>query len=54
MPLITLPPVQEQATPADVEMAAEEVAMEETEGEDVLGDVQMMFGKDKKYLMEGQ
>ncbi len=56
VPLPVLPPVQEQAAPAEVEMAveeAEETAMEEPE-EDVLGDTQVMIGKDEKDLMAGE
>ncbi len=52
MPLITLPPVQEQVAPEEVEMVAEEVAMEEQEEEDVLGEVQALT--DLKDLMESQ
>ncbi len=48
--LPVLPPVPEQAVPANVEMAAEEPEEEE----DVLGDAQMMFGKKEKELMEGE
>ncbi len=44
-----LPPMPEQAAPADVEMAAEE-----PEEEDVLGDAQVMFGKKEKDLTEGK
>ncbi len=50
-------PVQEQAAPADVEMAVEETeetAMEEPEEGDVLGDAQVLFGNDEKDLMQGK
>ncbi len=47
LPVLT--PVPEQAAPADVEMAAEE-----PEEEDILGDAQVMFSKKEKDLMEGE
>ncbi len=49
-----LPPLPEQVAPVDVEMAAEEVATEETEEEDVLGEAQALFGKKEKDLTEGE
>ncbi len=52
-----LPPMMEQATPADVEMAVEEteeMAVEEPEEGDVLGEAQLMFGKKEKNLMPGE
>ncbi len=55
--LLVLPPMPEQAAPADVEMAAEETeetATEEPEEEDVLGDVQVLFGKEEKDLTQGE
>ncbi len=44
-----LPSVPEQDAPADVEMA-----VEETEEEDIVGDAHMMFGKKGKDLMDGE
>ncbi len=44
-----LPPVLEQAAPVDVEMATEE-----PEEDDVLGDVQVLFGKKEKDLTKGE
>ncbi len=52
-----LPPVLEQAAPADVEMAeeeTEETATEEPEEGDVLGDAQFLFGKKDNDLMQGE
>ncbi len=46
--------MQEQAALDEVEMAAEEVAMEEPEGEGVLGEAQALYGKDEKDLMESE
>ncbi len=55
--LLVLLPMPQQAAPADVEMAAEEteeMAAEELEEEDVLGEAQLMFGKEEKNLMQGE
>ncbi len=52
--LEALPPVPEQVAPVNVVMAADEVAMEEPEEEDVLGEVQALFGKKEKDLTEDE
>ncbi len=55
MPVVVLPPVQEQVAPEEVDMTAEEVVTEEPEeGGGFLGDAQMLFGKDEKDLMASQ
>ncbi len=46
---LVLPPMPEQAVPADVEMVAEEPG----EG-DVLGEAQLMFGRKEKDLTQGE